>query len=84
MFQIITLPFKESRPPRDPPKSDHPSEKVPLHDSLEQVKEEEPYLISCPLQIDKRGILGYITDHDHDWYFENEQRIPLGALPLPM
>lgn len=43
MFQIIhhpSLPFKESRPPRDPPKSDHPSEKVPLHDSLEQVKEE--------------------------------------------
>lgn len=43
MFQIIhhpSLPFKESRPPRDPPKSDHPSEKVSLHDSLEQVKEE--------------------------------------------
>lgn len=35
-----SLPFKESRPPRDPPKSDHPSEKVSLHDSLEQVKEE--------------------------------------------
>ena len=35
------------------------------------------YLISCPLRTDKRGIMGYIADNDH------ERQIPFGALPLP-